>query len=505
MSDLQGDRATPASSRQSQTPGAPSRGPGRFRPKNVRRDEAERKRLEDARNRDLASKIKAEEREQRDEERRARRGRGRGGRDRGGLIRRGGAASGPFSAMAAENARGGFGRAAGGHGSGGAGGASSSKGGGNTYSHIRYHPRREHENRINIDLLSGLTDGTAEDGSPLYQPTRYSQKSVGSLPIGLLRTQHEDAEVKVKTSAELEAEDRQSSDDEGNLFVDSPAKDLRDVGMKDDDEFWHAAPASEVKIKPEPGAEPESGDVDMADIPEAQPKAPDSPELKKKVTINEDGFATEVDAEQKKRKEKERKKMDDPEYVQNAADLESILRDLSFGPPVEPEEGQEQDDQRQAKDDQLYLFQLPPILPPLMQSTDDYGGEADTVDLTSTGYGDGAKVKTEEGAESSQPAFHGLPAKGGWVGKLNVRKSGKIEFDWGGTTLNVGLGAESTFLTSAIMAEQNQDMDNPEASTGFACGMGQVVGKFSVTPIWDDEEDWDPSLDDIYGNEESAA
>jgi DNA-directed RNA polymerase III subunit RPC4 len=92
-------RSTPAGSRSSQTPAAPSRAGSRFRPKNVRRDEAERKRLEEARNRDLLSKIKAEEREQRLEERRARRGRGRGGPPRGGLIRRTVTASGPFSAI----------------------------------------------------------------------------------------------------------------------------------------------------------------------------------------------------------------------------------------------------------------------------------------------------------------------------------------------------------------------------------------------------------------------
>lgn len=97
--DAPSRRSTPASSRTSQTPATTSRGTSRFKPKNVRRDEAERKKLEDDRNRDLASKIKAEERELRAEERRARRGRGRGGMSRG-LIRRTVTASGPFSAIA---------------------------------------------------------------------------------------------------------------------------------------------------------------------------------------------------------------------------------------------------------------------------------------------------------------------------------------------------------------------------------------------------------------------
>lgn len=99
-------RSTPSAQeipplRQSTTPSAASRAGGtRFKPKNVRRDAAERQRLEQERNRDLASKIKQEEREQRAEERRARRGRGRGdAMSQRGFIRRTVTASGPFSGV----------------------------------------------------------------------------------------------------------------------------------------------------------------------------------------------------------------------------------------------------------------------------------------------------------------------------------------------------------------------------------------------------------------------
>lgn len=122
QSDAHGDGATPEivsvgstpsvqevpRPRQSATPSATaSRGGGgggggttRFKPKNVRRDAAERQRLEQERSRDLASKIKQEEREQRAEERRARRGRGRGGAmSQRGFIRRTVTATGPFSGV----------------------------------------------------------------------------------------------------------------------------------------------------------------------------------------------------------------------------------------------------------------------------------------------------------------------------------------------------------------------------------------------------------------------
>ncbi|KAI0471618.1 hypothetical protein GGR56DRAFT_82321 [Xylariaceae sp. FL0804] len=464
----------------SQTPqAAPSRGGSRFKPKNVRRDEAERKRLEEARNRDLASKLQAEEKELRDEERRARRGRGRGGMQPRGLIRRGGI----------ESGRAGFGR---GRGTAQWEGAAKS----DPYSKLRYQPRREHEKRVNIDLLNGLTDGHAEDGTPLYQPSRYSQKGTGNLPMGLLRTPHEETEVKVKTQAELEAEDRQSDDgDDDHLFVDSPMGDSRDIGMTDDNEVWHAAPKGqgEVNIKPEPGTDSDSADVEMADIPEA-PKAPPSPELKKKPVLDEEGVATDPNAERRKRREK--KMAEDPEFLNTTRDIEALLQGLSFHAPVEGQEGQD-------KDDQLYLFQLPPILPPLERVGDGPNGESETVDLTASvnnANADGVNIKTEEGAEAPQHPTSGIPPGGGYLGQMVVRKSGKVELDWGGTPLSVGTGLETDFLTTAMIIEQDSNVEDSEAIAGTAYGMGPVVGKYVLVPVWDEEEEWDPSLDGIYGD-----
>ncbi|KAI1147065.1 RNA polymerase III RPC4-domain-containing protein [Nemania diffusa] len=482
--DISSGRSTPTSSRTPQTPAATSRGPSRFRPKNVRRDEAERRRLEEDRSRDLASKIKAEERELRAEERRARRGRGRGGMSRG-LIRRTITANGPFSAIASENVK--ADSSQGGWASGSGFGGRNAR---NAFRHdpenrIRYQPRREHESRVNIDLLNGLTDGHAPDGTPMYQPVRYTHKSAGNLPIGMHRTLHQDPEVKVKTQAELEAEDRQSSDDEGNLFVDEPVRDPRDIGMDDDNEVWHAAPKTQVTVKAEPGTEEDDVDIDMAGIPEA-PGAPDSPELRKKPLIGENGIAADAATEKVRRKEK--KIAEDPEFMYSTMDLESLLRNLSFTAPTEGEEGQ-------GKDDQLFIFQFPPILPPLVRPSDGLNGQLETIDLES---GDNrAKVKLEDGIEVTQNKSMGLPAEGGFIGRLNVRKSGKVELDWGGTTLNLGMETETDFLTTAMIIEQKENVETAEESAGYAYGMGQVFGKFVLAPPCEDEDEWDPNIDEI--------
>ncbi|KAI1312880.1 RNA polymerase III RPC4-domain-containing protein [Xylaria venustula] len=481
--EVSGGRFAPTGLRTSQTPATSSRGTSRFKPKNVRRDETERKKLEEDRSRDLASKIKEEERELRAEERRARRGRGRGGMTRG-LIRTI-TASGPFSAIPSENVKSdsGHGGWASGSGLGGRNARNALRQ--DSENRVRYHPRREHENRVNIDLLNGLTDGHAADGTPLYQPTRYSQKSTGNLPIGMQRTLHQDQEIKVKTQAELEAEDRQSSDDEGDLFVDAPVGDPRDIGMDNDNEVWHAAPKGQVQVKQEPVAEEGDADINMADIPEA-PEAPPSPEVRKKPIIDENGVATDAATEKAKRKEK--KMAEDIEFMYSTRDMEALIRNLSLTTPVEDEEGQ-------GKDDQLFIFQLPPLLPPLIKPSKSPDGQPETIDLSSSESG--PKIKLEDGVDATSSRSVGLPAEGGFIGRLNVRKSGKVELDWGGTILNLGMETETDFLTTATIIEQKENVESAEESAGNAYGMGQVFGKFVLAPPCDDEEEWDPNIDDI--------
>ena len=86
------------------------------------------------------------------------------------------------------------------------------------------------------------------------------------------------------------------------------------------------------------------------------------------------------------------------------------------------------------------------------------------------------------------------------MGKLSVRRSGRVEMDWGGTRLTLGMGAEAEFLTSAVVLETREHPDNPEALTGTGYGMGQVMGRFVLTPVWDEEGDWEPDLDAELGN-----
>ncbi|KAI0157659.1 RNA polymerase III RPC4-domain-containing protein [Xylariaceae sp. FL1272] len=471
-------RSTPTAATTSSSASTSARGTSRFKPKNIRRDEAERKKLEDDRNRDLATKIKTEEREQRQENRRRGRGRGRGRGDLPrGLIRRDVVSSGPFSAFAID---GGSGRGA--WASGGWSGDGGNPVNGEYGDRLRYAPRREHEPRVNIDLLNGLTDGYAEDGTPLYHPDHYlDEQYAASLPVGMLRTRHEEVEVKIKTQAELEKEDQQESDDE-DLFV---AKDARSAGPTDANAVWNAPmpPQNHVSVKAEPGTGQEGADIAMADIP-AAPKAPDSPELKKKLTIDVDGTAIDPEIQEKKQK----KAKDDPEFAHRMNEAQHMLNMLQFTATATAQDEEEEIPK-------LFFFQFPPLLPPLNKPSTGQSGaiDVDAIDENNS------NVKVEEAHESAnfiKGKQTGVPAEGGYVGRLNVRKSGKVELDWGGMTMRLGTGTPSDFLTHVMVVDLKDSVESAQESAGTAYSMGEIKGKFTVGVPLAPQEDWEPEMID---------
>jgi DNA-directed RNA polymerase III subunit RPC4 len=85
-----------------------------------------------------------------------------------------------------------------------------------------------------------------------------------------------------------------------------------------------------------------------------------------------------------------------------------------------------------------------------------------------------------------------LPA--GRVGKLNVHKSGRVTLDWGGISMELDRGAPVGFAQEAVIVSPpvnpnaDAEEDDPEAdqSENRVWSMGEVAGKFTVTPNWDE-------------------
>ncbi|KAH0293905.1 hypothetical protein KCU62_g857, partial [Aureobasidium sp. EXF-3399] len=161
--------------------------------------------------------------------------------------------------------------------------------------------------------------------------------------------------------------------------------------------------------------------------------------------------------------------------------------------------------------DRVYLFQFPPILPSLAPQTVKPEPQSPTLSkkipaATSSSSAidiDATPTSTTTPKAAAAPAIpesagqmHS-PFPSGLVGKLRVHASGRTTLDWGGTSLQVGMGTDVQFLQDAVVAKFNDKSDvqgakgkeeeqDEGAYGGEVMGLGQVRGKFVVTPDWEE-------------------
>ncbi|KAL1861497.1 hypothetical protein VTK73DRAFT_7071 [Phialemonium thermophilum] len=490
----------------------------KFRPKANRRSEAERERIAQEQLR-LQNKRIADETRLRARGRfRRAGGRGRGGfRDREATVRLGAAAAGPLGQGTVDggNTHGGAWAPA----SRGFGGAGSSAGRGITKTMTSKYALAgggiDDDDRINADELRGHVDDVDDEDEGASRSTSVARKKRPVMPIGIERDEPRDNGVTVATAADIEGqergvvkdEDEEDSDSE-DIWVD---KDVVQNGLgtqlQEDGVVWsHAAPkpASKVKIETETGDVIETMEID--EIAAAHVKEPPSPETKRKETVAETGAA--MTTETKKQRKKRPKKAKDPEEETIAQDLDQLLHLLTLDADTTQSQS--------LLEGNMFLFQLPPVLPPLQKASDPDSSRKlvkdeptddvvmldqpvntqqppARVDLTGV---DSNKLKTEDGEEEDEvDAADGandpsLYKEGGYVGKLLIRKSGKIELSWGGRTLEMVSGTPAQYLTTAVLLEEGDTKARQGDYIGTAYGMGKIEGKFVLAPRWEEEEEW---------------
>ncbi|PNP83107.1 hypothetical protein FNYG_03429 [Fusarium nygamai] len=474
---------------------------GRFRPKNIRRDEAERD--------SLARQEEQKASERAADERKARgRSRFRSKRSRGDAMGRGGfgrvisGASGPFSSGAAGSG----GRGSGGWFGGGGGGGGGFGGGGGRGFKSDSKPgfaqaSRSREARINADKLHVHTPEEDLDSEDEAMIEALNSRAVSVLPMGIYRREHKDEGVIVATTAELEAAENARaipstpSKEEESLWVDGDADEplLMDENAEDGG-IWKNDSKTLV-IKKEPGLD-DSMDLDIETKADAGDK---------------DKQPSETPAPQTK------KPKQDPEEAMIQTDLEILANELGAVEISEGEEGKTEGPSN--KDGRMYLFQFPPVLPPLKPITQPSSinkvkpepgqGEdnvlestpaaADTepVDLTNDKNTAGFNVPGFEDPEQKAGFMSSLLSTGGMVGQLKVRKSGRVELDWGGSTMELNPATGMNFLTTAVIIEENDEKPRPGVIGGESIGMGKIMGRFVLAPKWDEEEDWEVSSEDL--------
>jgi DNA-directed RNA polymerase III subunit RPC4 len=231
-------------------------------------------------------------------------------------------------------------------------------------------------------------------------------------------------------------------------------------------------------------------DEDEPTISASNEKGKSKPLRKSKNTGNQPVLQTEEDR---------------AEYMRHQEDVRILARELGglqCSGGVENDAGANVADEQPrvvAHEGRLYLFQFPPVLPPLFNkykkehaTTGDIeimevdagpSGAAETIDAEKNDPREAVEVKEEPESSSSFNLAPELIPEEGFVGKLVVRKSGKVELDWGGIILNLSRGSEADYLQTTVVLEGVGE-GNADAR-GTATGMGRLMGKFIATPDWD--------------------
>ncbi|KAK8924643.1 hypothetical protein VCV18_005065 [Metarhizium anisopliae] len=455
---------------------------GRLKPKILRRDEADRDKLAREEERKAHERAAAERRARGRSRNRSKRSRGDAMGARGG--RGASTASGPFSSGfsgASGSAGGGWfgggsGAAAGGGFYGGRG-KSESKGKGFAEADVRMR-----EARINADKLHVMTPEEELDSDDEAMMAALSGRTAITMPMGIYRREHKEQGVIVATTAELEAAENATGEEE-SLWVDGDGSGNLPPMDQPEEGVWETD-GKKILIKKEPDTE------DRMDLDTAIEVA--SAEEEKQATL-----ATKPKKELPK----------DPEERAIQTDLDLLAGELG-AITVTDEAGEARTEGPSNKDGRLYLFQFPPLIPPLREvgqprrktkvkaEGDDFNimdtpsANDAAVDLTqddSSRDTDDDDVGDEHETEGFRSQFL---SHGGMIGKLNVRKSGKVELDWGGITLEMSPAAGMNFLTTAVIVEENDEKPQPGVVGGDGVGMGKIMGRFVLAPIWSEEEDW---------------
>lgn len=389
-----------------------------------------------------------------------------------------------------------FGGGGGGFGGGsgsGAGGSSRVKGEGRIRSFDGNDGPREP--RINADRLHVMEPEEELDSDDEAMMAALNARS-HVMPMGIYRKVHKEAGVVVATTAELEAAEK--AGEEESLWVDGDSSDASQPPPEQPAEegVWDTGGDKPVAVKKEPDTEASLGDTPM----ELDPQLTEPQETKE--------VKPKVEVKVKKAPPQ------DPEERIIQSDLNLLSSELG-AVTIADENGEEKTAGPSDKEGRLYLFQFPPLLPPLKAGpapqkpkskvkaeTEEFNmadappatGDSAAVDLTEE---EAAAADGQDDVDDGQGFLSSLLSEGGMMGKLNVRKSGKVELDWGGRVLELSPATAMNFLTTAVIVEQNDEKPLPGVIGGDGIGMGKIMGRFVLAPVWGEEEEWEVSPEEL--------
>lgn len=307
-------------------------------------------------------------------------------------------------------------------------------------------------------------------------------------PIRLMRHEHKERVMLVNTDSSTEVmvkADPDAAESDESLFVKEDYDDTIDLD---------AIPSKNSRMS--------IGSIDL-DAPISQPLAAEEVAARR---------SSKKKAEKQAKKDKKpvlETEEDKSEYARQQEDIQILSNELAGlqtksvdeNGNTEMEEGGEKKD----LEGRVYLFQFPPILPilknegsPEMKESGEVDVDMRNIPANGTPIEISDDVKPEAGAEADVSA---IPEAGqppllvneeGKIGRMIVRKSGKVEFSWGGTSLALGRGAPFDFLAKGVIVhgmrqggKNGRDITKEEEISMSGTGMGKIMGKFVATPDWE--------------------
>lgn len=377
------------------------------------------------------------------------------------------------------------------------------------------YPDADDTPRVDIEHIN-ITDSDDEvvvTGSRKPSKGKSVARSTGLRPIRLHREEHKERVTTVNTAPEtgveikVEPQATTLDDDSDVPMIDeersgAPPRLLMDEPLAS---HFKSEPVEGVSL-PDPRSSPETKRK-----LKTKGKEPASPELRKK----------EPTHRTKNEKPVLQTEEDRAEYERHLVDVEVLANELGgMQARNQPSSGGDtamsgmEDEGNDKKAGRLYLFQFPGVLTklynPLTQPKPKSQIREQDQDIQITSISKLAtkpkakqpppspaiKPETADGEvivkpEVPAPAPAEAPLEPGLVGRMVVRKSGRVEVKWGDTDMLVQRGTETGFLGTGYIVDSMERM--PVASSdgkklGISTAMGMMMGKFVVVP--DFEGSW---------------
>lgn len=399
------------------------------------------------------------------------------------------------------------GMSAGGGGGGGGGGGSGGGGGGGArdskskYFEPRY-PDQEYDDSPRVDIEDINKNYESDNEVVVTGSRKIDRKGKGSAatgglkPVRLHREEHKERVTIVNTAPEPPSGIKKDPDP-------VTISDDSDVPMVDEE---RSGQPNAPRVKSEP--------VEEITLPGPPP----SPDSKRKTKGKEPASALLDSPKKPKHKPAAVKKKDEKPVLQTDEDRAEYERHLLDVQVLAEELGGMQARVQQSgdvamsgveadargvdkKDGRLYLFQLPGVLTKLynpatkQKKPKDTASEKDKDVEVVSSTNKPTPVKVEEGGEviikQEEDTSHvnDEPVDEiGAVGKMIVRKSGRVEIQWGDTDMLVQRGTDTGFLGAGYVIDGVGAVAGEREQRGVGTGMGMVMGKFVVVP--DFERNW---------------